>query len=70
MKFNINSRKEGAVMKDKVSSIDHVLDKIVKEGERDDYYEPQLSENALTVLKKRYLLKDENRYDRDHKEIL
>jgi ribonucleoside-diphosphate reductase alpha chain len=48
-------------MKDNISSIDHVLNKIVKEGQRGDgYSDPILSENALTVLKKRYLLKDEN----------
>lgn len=48
-------------MKDNISSIDHVLNKIVKEGARGDgYSDPILSENALTVLKKRYLIKDEN----------
>jgi len=46
--------------KKNVSSIDQVLNQIVKEGDTDvSFPEPILSENALTVLKKRYLIKDD-----------
>ena len=38
-------------------SVDQVIDTIMKEN---DYQDPVLSENALTVLAKRYLKKDEN----------